>query len=54
MPGRQKAKWVDDIVKFTGNKLFHRVAANRVEWARVRKTFAQNQDFVRFGEHTMQ
>ena len=46
-PGKQKGRWMDDITNFTGTKLFHRVATDRAEWARLREAFAQNQGFVR-------
>ena len=46
-PGRQKARWEDNINKFTGTKLYHRLAADRTEWSRLREAYAQNQGFVR-------
>jgi len=46
-PGKQKGRWMDDITNFTGTKLFHRVATDRAEWARLREAFAQNQGFAR-------
>ena len=40
-PGRQKARWKDDVVKFLSTNLYHRVAQDRREWARLRESFAQ-------------
>ena len=47
-PGRQKARWEDNLTKLTGTKLYHRIVADRVGWARLREAFAQSQGFVRW------
>ena len=42
-PGKQKGRWTDNMTKFIKNKLFHRIAANRVEWARLREGFTRRE-----------
>ncbi len=42
-PGKQRVRWTDDINKFLRHKLYHRIAANWTEWARLREAFAQKQ-----------
>ena len=39
--GKQKTRWADDMVEFLDNNIFHRVAQNRREWPRLKKSFAQ-------------
>ncbi len=40
---KQKTRWSDDINKTLKHKMFHRIAADRTEWDRLREAFAQNQ-----------
>ena len=40
--GKQKTRWDDDIVKFLGNRLYHRVAHDRREWLRLREAYARS------------
>jgi len=40
--GKQRKRWDDEIVDFLSNRLYHRVAWDRCEWARLREAFAQN------------
>ncbi len=40
---KQRVRWTDDINKFLRHKLYHRIAADRTEWARLRQAFAQKQ-----------
>lgn len=39
--GRQKARWRDPITHFLENKNYESVAIDRIEWHRLRETFAQ-------------
>ena len=45
-PGRQNARWDDEIIKFIKNKHYVRVAQDRAEWARLKETFAQSLGFA--------
>ena len=40
--GRQKIRWTDDFNKMLENKMFHRVATDRVEWQRLRAAFSRS------------
>ena len=39
--GGQKRYWSDDINKFLGHNLFHRIPCDRSVWNRLREAFAQ-------------
>ena len=38
--GKQKARLREEIEKMLGHKLYHRVAADRLEWARLSEAYA--------------
>lgn len=40
--GRQRVRWRDDLVEFLQNQIFERVAADRLEWRRLREAYARH------------
>ena len=40
--GKQKTRWGDDFAKLLKNNLYHRIADDRHEWARLREAFARS------------
>ncbi len=47
-PGKQRARWSNNIYNFIKNKQFHRIAYDLAEWARLSEAYAQNLGFVSF------
>ena len=43
--GRQRTRWGDDIANMLQHRLYHRIAQERLEWARLREAYARYEGF---------